>query len=457
MKMIHPQRLPEKILPLCFFLLLLCLACSLQPAQAQDLKQVKPAAELVQSQSNQALINLAQRTASQPLDGGTLENGLQWIVLNDDRLPVCRVLLAFPAGTASEPEGFDGIAGLSLRTLVNTHSGFKSLRRSGSPADVIVLKDFSLIALTIPVDRLITGLEQISEAMKSSSVQRTEVNSESDRARDQLETGPEIPFVEAVQAIEDKLYQGCGYSHPPDGTRDGIRKTTWNHANEWLNRAKNPSGMMIIFSGAVPADFPGDHLLRCFSGLKSESRGKLLPEAKEFKEKQVGNATVEASSLPLSDCVVGFVASPAGNPDYPALKFLAAAIRHIAPDGIRAAGWYPTQQQSSVFYLELFRTDGQPIAHTSATDCLNSLDAALDDPLRFCALQETILTEMAATRMTAVTRADQLATTRMAGRSTQDYKRLISDLLDLDAARVKEVRQRILNPEQAIFAGGYSQ
>lgn len=442
-----PGALRSIFLFLPVFLLLGCLTV---PAQGDT-----QAIALSPADDDGALMALCARALAQDLRSATLENGLVWHALHDDSLPVCHLLLCIPGGLASEPSDFAGLAGLTLHTLVGSCEKLKTLAAAGCPTGIRILPDASLLSLTLPADRLAAGLEGLAALLQDGQVERAELNAESDRARRRLQRDSPTVFQMAERELRTALFAGNGYAHMELGDSSGIRKTAWTHANEWLARTLQPGQLQLILAGDPPADLP-ELLLRRFSdwtGVKAE--GRSLPAAEKVRLAPRQAVSVAAEALPLSDCLLAFPVGGAVDADHAALTFLAAAFGMIEPMGLRVASRYADGREAGIFFLELSRRDGQPIARAALDECLACLDAELADAQKFSRLRERILVDLAAGRMHAVARAESLARQLSGGRGVDGYRRLPSELAALSAETLRESCRKILDPSRALFAGGY--
>lgn len=208
----------------------------------------------------------------------TLPNGLEVVVVANDRAPVATSMLWYKVGAADEPWGKSGNAHFfehlmfkGTRTL-KPGAFSKTVRMLGGNDNAFTGQDYTAYFQSIAVDSLEKVLAMEADRMHNLAPPPEEFASEHkvilEERRERVENDPQARFTEQLGAA---LYVNHPYGRPIVGWYDEMQRLDWPTAKAFYERYYRPDNAILVVSGDVTADSLRPMVERTFGKL---GRGK---------------------------------------------------------------------------------------------------------------------------------------------------------------------------------------
>jgi zinc protease len=191
----------------------------------------------------------------------TLANGLQVVVLTNDRLPVVTQMVWYKVGAADDPPGKSGLAHflehLMFRGSGKTAPGEFSriISRNGGVDNAFTSSDTTAFYQTVAADRLELVMELESDRMVNLSLDEQEVLPERqviiEERRTRTENNPSALLREQMNAA---LFLNHPYRIPIIGWRHEMEGLTHDDAVTFYKKWYAPNNAVLIVSGDVTVD-----------------------------------------------------------------------------------------------------------------------------------------------------------------------------------------------------------
>ncbi|WP_022707901.1 M16 family metallopeptidase [Paracoccus zeaxanthinifaciens] len=188
----------------------------------------------------------------------TLPNGLETVVIPDDRAPVVVQMVWYRIGAADEVPGKSGIAHYLEHLMFKGTDKLapgelsKTVTANGGSDNAFTSWDFTAYFQRIASDRLplIMGME--ADRMQNLSISDDDWQAErkvvlEERAQ-RVDSDPAALFREEMNAI---LYDNHPYGRPIIGWRDEIAALTLDDANAWYDEHYAPNEAVLVIAGDV--------------------------------------------------------------------------------------------------------------------------------------------------------------------------------------------------------------
>ena len=228
----------------------------------------------------------------------TLENGLRIVAVPRSTLPQVAMRLVVPAGSATDPDGSEGLAALVGALLTEGTAGLtaEELNRRldwlGASASVQVGQDFAEVDLLLLGETVEEGVRLLGEILSQPSFPEAEVERVRAETADALEARGDEPANVADDALSEGIF---GVDHPygrlPLGTVETVHELTRDELVSHHRLHYRPSGAVLVVAG----DFEPATMRRVLETALSGWRGAaelptyppLPPEAAAPGERQV--------------------------------------------------------------------------------------------------------------------------------------------------------------------------
>jgi zinc protease len=193
---------------------------------------------------------------------------LPQVVTLDSPAALLQVDVMVRAGSASDPEGMEGLAGLTAETLIEgsfgdpnkpiTKDDLAEITRpwgSGAYPSVDVAKETTTFSMTVPKEVLDTYLARV---LKPMFTQPLFAAAELDRLRgetlEQLRSSrlEQIELVGLV-TLDNVIHARTSYAHPDIGTEKGLEKVTQDAVRSFYATYYTPENVVIGLSSSDPA------------------------------------------------------------------------------------------------------------------------------------------------------------------------------------------------------------
>lgn len=191
----------------------------------------------------------------------TLANGLEVVVIPNDRAPVVTSMLWYKIGAADEPWGKSGNAHffehLMFKGTKKTPPGefSKIVRTLGGDDNAFTSQDYTAFFESISVDALEKVLAMEADRMRNLDPPPKEFESEHkvilEERRQRTDNDPQARFAEQMDAA---LYINHPYGRPVIGWRDEMERLDWPTAKAFYERYYRPDNAILVVSGDMTAE-----------------------------------------------------------------------------------------------------------------------------------------------------------------------------------------------------------
>jgi zinc protease len=251
----------------------------------------------------------------------TLANGLELVVVPDNRAPVITQMVYIRAGSADEPPGVSGIAHflehLMFKSTEKLASGEFSaiVQRLGGQHNAFTNYDYTGYYERVAKDRLKSVMAMEADRMVNLRLSAPEVDTERqviiEERRVRIENVPSSLLSEQMSAA---LYQNHPYRIPIIGWMHEMAKLSREDALAFYKRFYAPNNAIVVITGDVdPAEvkalaeetygkLPANP--RADKRARPQEPAQIAPRRVDFKDPRAGNASVRryylAPSVPTA-------------------------------------------------------------------------------------------------------------------------------------------------------------
>jgi zinc protease len=203
--------------------------------------------------------------AASDYKSSTLANGMKTIIVNLPGADVCSMGVFFPAGSAHDPQGRDGLTQLTLSLL---EAGSASISREAAARAISELgnsygsgadRDYSQVYVTTTIDKSASALDLLKKLCEKPLF---DAKAFDDARGSQLAylTGSSEDIVSVgLDSFKGAAFQGHPYAHSVFGTMESITSMTVDDVKVHWERMSNPKGAVFLFVGdASKAGLTGD-------------------------------------------------------------------------------------------------------------------------------------------------------------------------------------------------------
>ena len=195
-----------------------------------------------------------------PVTRATLDNGLRVVIAEQREVPLIEMQLLIGAGSAQDPEGDEGVASLTARSLTRgagERSAVALAREIESLGGEIAAgagTDATMIGAEFLAEDFTRGLGLVRDVVVAPRFERDEVR----RARDE-QVATIIASLEQPSAVADKcfaafLYGAHPYGRPPDGGIATVKGLGRGDVRDFYERWYHPNNAILVLVGAVSSD-----------------------------------------------------------------------------------------------------------------------------------------------------------------------------------------------------------
>ena len=230
----------------------------------------------------------------------TLDNGLRVIVIAKHDIPLVAARLLFRAGSAADPSGREGLAGLTASVLTKgtkTRSAEELSRgvealgatlSSGAGYDSTTV-DLSVMSVNFP-----KAMEFLADAARNPTFKKDELDRERQQVLDELQVSLREPRPLANLVMARLLYADAPYGHNVSGLPASLEKITRADLTKFHTNWYRPNNAVLVIGGDVQADAAFALAQRLFG---SWQRGT-VPAAAAAKAAKTPAARVVVVDLP---------------------------------------------------------------------------------------------------------------------------------------------------------------
>ena len=256
----------------------------------------------------------------------TLPNGLRIICKSETETPLVAVDVFVRAGATQETASDDGVGGFVARTLfASTHDSppetmTQSINALGGNVSATWHPDWTQIAALTVNDKFNSAVFLLADALKNADFDAGAVEDARTQILEELDGRDSDPFQTAYGNLQQSLFAGTAYAHPPGGTAATVRRLTRADLLAYYRRFYVPQNLVFVIVGNVTPDAAIREVEQDMDDFPRTARAAapfsepLPPLTQDLPPIRVFQPDLD------QECVVaGVRAAPAADPDYPAL------------------------------------------------------------------------------------------------------------------------------------------
>ena len=215
----------------------------------------------------------------------SIDNGLKYIVIQNNKLPLVQVRVIFNGGASLDPQKSQGLTyltgqlllkGTTKRTAQQIAEEFEFL---GSTIDISTNYDYSIISTEFLKYNFQDGMKILSEIITSPAFNSNEIEKEKEKLISELKSSLENPAYIANQFFNKIIFEGHPYSQSIRGTVKQIENISARQIQNHYKTYFVPNETTIILYGDVnPQD--ADALIKnLFSNWQKGESIKLIDKS----------------------------------------------------------------------------------------------------------------------------------------------------------------------------------
>lgn len=191
----------------------------------------------------------------------TLKNGMQVVVIPNDRAPVVTSMVWVRAGSADEPWGRSGSAHFFEHLMfkgtpkVGPGEFSKAVRALGGNDNAFTSYDYTAYFESVSVENLEKIMEMNADRMRNLSPPPDHFASEHkvilEERRERTDNDPQAKFGEQLRAA---LYVNHPYGRPVIGWYDEMERLDWPTAKKFYDKHYAPNNAILVVSGDMTAE-----------------------------------------------------------------------------------------------------------------------------------------------------------------------------------------------------------
>ena len=191
----------------------------------------------------------------------TLDNGMQVVVVENNRVPVITHMVWYRAGAADEPRGKSGIAHFMEHLMFKGSEGLEPgefsrvIRNLGGNDNAFTSQDYTAYFQSIAAEHLEKVMTMEAGRMRGMNPPQDEVISERqvilEERSQRTDNNPQAQFGETMNAA---LYVNHPYGIPVIGWAHEMDDLSWDDAKTFYDHWYAPNNAILVVSGDVEAD-----------------------------------------------------------------------------------------------------------------------------------------------------------------------------------------------------------
>lgn len=196
--------------------------------------------------------------AEQPVTSFTLDNGMEVVVVEDNRAPVVKHMVWYRVGAADEPRGISGIAHFFEHLMfkgtdeIPDGAFSKIVKANGGVDNAFTSYDYTAYHQRIAADRLELVMKMEADRMTDLVITQDHVDTEREvvieERNSRTDNSPNSQFWEQMNAA---LYMNHAYGVPVIGWRREIELINYDQLMEFYRRYYAPDNAILVVAGDV--------------------------------------------------------------------------------------------------------------------------------------------------------------------------------------------------------------
>ena len=184
-----------------------------------------------------------------------LGNGLQMVVVENNELPVVSISLRMPAGSAYDPVGLEGLAGMAAELLTKGTAArtaeqiAEEIEGVGGSLTASAGGDFFTVSSTVLTEHVELAFDLIGDVLMNSTFPEEELELARTRTLSALRLERSDPAALANRYQSKALYGNHAYGRRPSET--SVQTMTRRAVQEFAESNLKPDGSLLVIAGDI--------------------------------------------------------------------------------------------------------------------------------------------------------------------------------------------------------------
>ena len=205
-----------------------------------------------------------------------LENGLNVLVMPDQRFPLVSIRLYVRAGSAYETPEQAGISHLLEHMVFKGTSrrapgqSAEDAESAGGSINAATSFDYTVYMADMPDETWTLGLDVIADMVRNVALDPEELEREKLVVLSELERGEDSPGSLQFKAIQALAWRDTPYERPVIGTRETVSSFTRDDILDYIHAHYQPQNMLAVVCGNVDPDTALAEVRRQFGDMAND-------------------------------------------------------------------------------------------------------------------------------------------------------------------------------------------
>jgi zinc protease len=256
-----------------------------------------------------------------PVERTELDNGMVVLVLSDGRLPLVNMKLAIWGGSASDPEGQDGVCSLTA-SLVRKGAGLRTAGQiaemvefMGGRLDSYARKDMSIVEAEFLAKDFDSGISLLGDIALRPSFAPEEFQREKAKTIGVLEQVPDDPYDLADREFDMFLMGAHPYAHPTNGTIASVKGLSLEDVRGYHDVYYRPQRAVLAVVGDVKPEDVVKAVREIFGGWERSGEERSYPPPLAAGD-EMRILLIDKPDATQTQIRIGNVAVSRADPDY---------------------------------------------------------------------------------------------------------------------------------------------
>ena len=223
-----------------------------------------------------------------PFQEATLDNGLTLLVVENRRLPVVSVRLSMLAGSRSDPDGLEGVAGMTASLLTKgterrtAEQIAEEIEGVGASLFAHAGNDFFSLGTSVLTEHVELAFDLLSDVLLNATFPEDELEIERTRTLSGLKLAKSSPGALASRYFMKTLYGDHPYGR--SATEESVENITREAVQSYAATNLKPEGGLLVLAGDISLDEGkqlAERFLASWSGAPPAAGYSALPPASE--------------------------------------------------------------------------------------------------------------------------------------------------------------------------------
>ncbi|MDY7025021.1 MAG: pitrilysin family protein [Pseudomonadota bacterium] len=243
-----------------------------------------------------------------------LDNGLQVVLVKDDRAPVVHCHVWFPVGSSDEPDGLTGLSHVLEHMMFQGTPRFPdsaysdTINGSGGSFNAATSADETFYYAVIPPETLEQCLALEADRMRNLEFATDDFKREVEVVKEERRMRiDDRPLAKANEVFEAQLFNGSGYGHPIIGWERDLDRLSPADVYGWYQTWYAPSKATLMVAGDFDLEQTQLWIKQYFASLSDQTQPRkfdqasgqpltIKPRALSYPKINVAQQTVDVGS-----------------------------------------------------------------------------------------------------------------------------------------------------------------